>query len=254
VEFIDDYRLLVTLGPLGDDLICVVLMDTEKDMGGVPAQMSFQLPPYFYDFGYPSLLLERGAHKPSPGERLAPVHQDPTQRIVALSVPYSLDYLIFSVEALVQLSEGREGCEIGWDEWKEHAAMPSIRQSDLVGVWVSGCRFFCITSPGYGPDAKIEVYDFSKKGRVDHPSEEYHQDLDGVRCLSSAGVNTQLPWDAKESIDVFMNFGHENVIFFRVSVLHLSLVTRLNDAFHVAGQAPKDDPEVEEPVLHIWTF
>jgi hypothetical protein len=198
VEFIDDYRLLVTLGPSKDDPLCVVLMDTEKDMGGVPAQTSFQLSPYFYDPGYPSLLLERGAHKPSPSERLAPFHQDPTQRIAALT--YFPRYLVFSVEALVRLSEGREGCEIGWDEWKEHVVIPSIRQSDLVGAWVSGCRLFCITSPGHGPDARMEVYDFSKKGRVEHLSEEDHPDLDGVRCLSFAGANAQLPWDVEELV------------------------------------------------------
>jgi hypothetical protein len=254
VEFIDDYRLLVALGSSKDDLLCVALMNTKKDTGGVPAQTSFQFPPYLYYPGYPPLLLERGVHKPSSAERLAPFHQDPTQRITALAVPFSPEYLLFSVESLVRLSEGREGCEIGWDEWKEYTAMPSIRQSHLVGAWVSGCRFFCITSPGHGPDARMEVYNFNKKGRMEYLSEEFHPDLDGVRFLSSAGANAQLPWNVEESIDIFMNFGHENVIFFRVSLLYSSLATRLNDASHVAGQTPKDDPEAEEPVLHIWTF
>jgi hypothetical protein len=48
-----------------------------------------------------------------------------------------------------------------------------------------------------------------------------------------------------------MNGGHESVIFFRVSVLHLSLATRLNDALRVAGQVPKDDPEAEEAPTHM---
>jgi hypothetical protein len=224
-------------------------MDTGKDAGGVPAQTSFKLSRYLDEFDYPSLLLERGAHKPSPSERPAPFHQDPTQRIAALSISGPPGYLIFSVEALVRLSEGREGCEIGWDEWKEHTAIPSIRLSGLVGVWVSGCRLFCTTSPGYGPDTRMEMYDFSKKGRKEHLGGEDHPDLDGVKCLSFAGANAQLPRDVKESFEI--NGCHESVIFFSVSVLHLCLTVKLNDALRVAGQSPRDDPE--EP-LHIWTF
>jgi len=48
-----------------------------------PAKTSFQFSPYLRDFGYPSLLFERGVRKPSPAERLAPFYQDPTQRIAA---------------------------------------------------------------------------------------------------------------------------------------------------------------------------
>jgi hypothetical protein len=250
VEFIDDYRFLVTLGPFEDDITHVVLMDTEKDMGGVPAQTSFQLSPYFCAFGRPSLLLERGAHKPSPSERLAPFYQDPTQRIAALT--YLSGYLVFSVETLVRLSKGREGYEIGWDEWTEHVVAPSIPQSDLLGIWVSGCRLFCITSPEDDIDARMEVYDFSRKGCVEYLSEEDHPDLDGVKFLPFAGADVQLPWDVDELVDT--NGSHESVMFFCVSVLHLHLGTRLNDALRVAGQVPKDDPNAEESTLHIWTF
>jgi hypothetical protein len=220
-------------------------------MGGAPTQTSFQLSPYFFGFGYPPLLLERGVHKPSPAECPAPFHQDPTQRIAALSV-FSFGYLVFSVEALVRLSEGREGREVGWDEWKKHVVIPSIRQSDLVNAWVSGCRLFCITSAGRSPDARMEEYDFSKKGRVEYLSGEDHPDLDGVRCLSPTGASAQLPWDVDELFDI--NGSHESVMFFRVSVLHLYLATGLNDALRVAGQVPTDDPEVEAAALHTWSF
>jgi hypothetical protein len=252
-EFIDDYRLLVTLRSSEDDFLRVVLMNTEKDMGGVPAQTSFQLSPYFDAIGYPSLLLERGAHKPSPGERLAPFHQDPTQRIAVLCVSRSPGSLIFSVETLVQLSEGHEGCEIGWDEWKKHVVAPSIRISGLTGAWVSGCRLFFINSVGDDPNARMVMYDFSKKGRVEHLSEEDHPDLDGVRCLSFAGSNQQLPWDFDELM--YINGGGDSVVFPCVSVLHLSLTTRLNEALRVTGQVPNDQPQVGlGDALHVWTF
>jgi hypothetical protein len=249
-EFIDDYRLLVALRSSKDDPQSVVLMNTEKDMGGVPAQTSFELSPYLDDY-YPSLLLERGAYKPPSSERLAPFHQDPTQRIAALT--YFSGHLVFSVETLVRLSEGREGCEIGWDEWKKHVVIPSIRQSDFPSTWVSGCRFFRITSAGHPSVSRMEVYDFSKKGRVEHLSEEDHPDLDGVKCLSFAGANPQLPWDVGRLI--YMNGGRDSVVFTHVSVLHLSLATRLNDALRVAGQVPEDRlPGGLEGALHVWTF
>jgi len=192
MEFIDDYRLLVSLGSSFDDPPCVVLMDTGNGIGGVPVQTSFHSP-YFRDPGYPTLLLERGVHKPSPAERLAPFHQDPTQRIAALSMPYSLGCLVFSVEALVRLAGGREGCEIRWDEWKKHVVIPSIPRSDFVNAWVSGCRLFCITSAGHGQDAEMEVYDFSKKARMEYLSEQVNPDLDGVRYLSSTGADARFP-------------------------------------------------------------
>jgi len=231
-----------------------MLMDTEKDMGGVPAQTSFQLPPYLRDFGYPLLLLERGVHKPSPTEHLAPFYQDPVQRIVALSMSKSLDHLVFPVEALVRLAEGREGCEIGWDEWKEHVVIPSIHVPDLANTWVSGCRLFCITFSGYARlDANMEVYDFSKKGRVKYLGELANSGLGGVRYLSSTGVCLKLPWESFYFAG--MDGGHDSVALFIVSVLRLSLATRLNDAFHVVGQtANYFPPGDEEGNLHIWSF
>ena len=228
-------------------------MDTEKYTGGVPAQTSFLLSPHFSFLEYPSLLLERGVHKPPPAEHLAPFYRDPAQRIAALAIPDILCYLVFPVEALVELAEGREGCEIEWDEWKEHVVIPSIHVPDLVDIWVSGCQLFCITSPGYGRVVNVEVYDFSKKGRVKYLGEQADLDLGEVRYLSSTGVYAKLPCGAFGLIGT--GGGWDSVVFFAVSVLRLSLATRLNDVLYVAGQAKVYHPqENEEGVLHIWSF
>ena len=192
-------------------------MDTKQDVGGAPSQTSFHLSPYFRGPRRPSIILERGAHKPSPVGYLAPFHQDPAQRIVTLAMPYSFGYLIFPAEALLKLAEGREGCEIEWDEWKKHVAIPSIHQPDFVNVWVSGCRLFSIASPGYGLDAHMEVYDFSVRGRAEYLHEQPNPDLGGVRYLAPTGVVAQLPWDIDELLD--MNGSHGNVVFLRVSSL-----------------------------------
>ena len=99
-DFIDDYRLLVNLGSSLDyhDLPYIVLINTEKDLGGAPVQTSFHLPPYFRGFD-PPLLLEQGMHEPSPAECLAPFHQDHTQRIAMLSMPS--EKFVFPVGALL---------------------------------------------------------------------------------------------------------------------------------------------------------
>ena len=223
-------------------------------MGGVPARTSFQLFPYLPDLWDPSLLLEWGAHKPSPAEHLAPFYQDPAQRIAALSMPRSLGYLVFSVETLVRLAEGREGCEIGWDEWKKHVVIPSIHRPDIADVWVSGCRLFCIDSVEDDSEPTMGVYDFSKKGRVEYLGERADPDLVGVRYLSSTGARVQLPWEDAELVNV--SGGRDGVIFFVVSVLRSSIATKLNDAFHVVGQGIEYFPREreEEGFLHMWKF
>ena len=223
-------------------------------MGGVPAQTSFRLSPYLRDLWDPSLLLERGVHKPPPAEHLAPFYQYPAQRIAALSMPRSLGYLVFPVEALMRLAEGREGCEIGWDEWKKHVANPSIHQPNIADVWVSGCRLFCINSAENGSEPTMEVYDFSKKGRVEYLGEQADPDLVGVRYLSSTGARAQLPREDAGLIDV--SGCHDGVMFFVVSVLHSPLATKLNDAFHVVGQATEyfSREREEEGSLHMWKF
>ena len=231
MEFIDDNRLLVSLWKLESDLPCVVLVGAEKDIGGDPAQMSFQFSPNFSFLEYPSLLLECGAHKPPPVEHLVPFYQNSPQRIAVLAIPGRLCYLVVLVEALMKLAEGREGCEIGWDEWKEHLVIPSIHQPDLVNIRVSGCRLFCVTSQGHSPVVSVEVYDFSKKGRAEYLGERAHPDPGGVKYLSSTGVYLKLPCETLELIDT--DGGCDSVIFFAVSVLHLSLATRLNDTLYV---------------------
>ena len=156
-----------------------------------------------------------------------------------MSKPFG--HLVFPVEALVRLAEGREGCEIEWDE--EHVVIPSVHEPDLANIWVSGCRLFCITFTGYGgPDTNVEVYDFSKKGRVKYLGEPANSGLGGVRYLSSTGVCLKLPWRSFDLIG--MDGGRDNIALFIVSFLHLSLATRLNNAFHVVGLTTKYYPLV----------
>jgi len=164
------------------------------------------------------------------------------------------NYLVFPVEALVGLAEGREGHEIGWDEWKKHVVIPSIHKPNHRKIWVSGCRLFCVTCPRYGPNAIMEVYDFSKKGRVEYLGKRAHSDLGGLRYLSSTGASVRLPWRATEFIG--MDGGSDSAAFFIVSVLHLSLATGLNDAFHVAGQDKEYFHQEYEQggTLNIWSF
>ena len=246
-EFIDDYRLLVSLGSSKDVPQCVVLMDTEKDIGGAPVQTSFHLPPYFRTFDCPSLLFERGMHEPSSAECLAPFHQDCTQRIAVLSMPYPSGHIVFPVEALLRLADSREGSEIGWDEWKMHALIPSIPELHLADLCVSGCRLFSSTS-AHGPNVEVEVYDFGLRGRAKYLSEQVNASLGGVRYLASTGTNARPPWHVDELYD--MGSGHGSVVFFRVSILFFSYAVRLTDVV----QFPNDPTEDDDGVLHIWSF
>ena len=46
----------------------------------------------------------------------------------------------------------------------------------------------------------MEVYDFSKKGRVEYLGKQAHLDLGGLRYLSSTGASVRLPWKSTEFI------------------------------------------------------
>ena len=244
MEFVDDYRLLVNLRSSGDDDIpYVVLIDTE---GGDPVETSFHLPPYFRGSD-PSLLLERGIHEPSSAECLAPFHQDRTQRIAVLSMPYPSGHIVFPVEALLKLAKGREGCEIGWDEWKRHALIPSIPTDELALSCVSGCRLFSINSENHS-DIEIEVYDFSMQGRAKYLGDRVNMDLGGVRYLVSTGTIAKLPRGDDDLYDV--SGGHDSVLFFRVSVLLFSCAMKLSDVAQILDVSAED----VEGVFDIWSF
>ena len=208
-------------------------------------QTSFQFPVHFRGFGRPFLLLEQGMHKPSSSECLAPFYQDHTQRIAALSMTHPSDNLFFRVEALLKLAEGREGCEIGWDEWKMHVVIPSLPDPDLVRAWVSGCRLFYINLAATGK-AAVEVYDFSMRGRAKYLREQANANLGGVRYLVSTGTNARLPWETYKVFD--MRGGHDSVVFSRVRILLFSCTMGLSDV------AQMIDGPIGEDTLHIWSF
>ena len=214
-EFIDEYRLLVTLRLLKGDPPCVLLVDTEKDVGGGTfAQTLFRLPPSFSPARPPFLLLERGAHKPSPTEYLAPFYQDPAQRIAVLDIGDHFPYLAFPAEALLKLARDNEGCEIEWDGWKEHVIISPIHQRGVSETaWVSGCRLFHF---GNGLNTPLEVYDFSTWGRVRLQTKQDSPDLGTVRYLQSTKLRPYPPWDPTKRY--FMGGGRESIVFFQVSV------------------------------------
>jgi len=189
-EFIDDYRLLVNFNAW-DKPPFFVLVDTEKVVGEAPMRTTFHLSPHLHQLEQPSLLLERGVHEPSPAESFAPFYQDPTQRIAALFLPFSLYFIVFRVGALLELLKNHEGSEIGWDEWKELVVSSPIDhdQPSVLDTWVSGCRLFCIF---HGLDAEMILYDFSIQRRANHLSEQVDEDLGGVRYMLPTDASAQV--------------------------------------------------------------
>lgn len=208
----DDYRLLIRLGPTADTPPSLVLVDTGKDVRGVPVQTFFLLAHFLEGLAF---TLDRGAHKPSPAESLAPFHHDPTRRIVALDMRRDSCRLVFRVEVLLELLKVREGTRIGWDEWKHHAVIPSIAVDNRVvyAVRVSGCRLFFICSKVPSLGFRMEMFDFSMQGRTKHLSERA-SGFGVLKHLSPTAI-VQNPQDIL--FDGGAHSGHDSIIFLHVS-------------------------------------
>ena len=211
MEFIDDYQLLASLGSTPDLPQSLMLIDTE-DVGGSPTQTTFHLTPQFKNSGGPYLFLEQGVHKPSPEESQAPFYPDPAQRIIVLSVHSTKCYLAVSVGALLELKSRREA-EIGWDEWKSHVAVLRLPSDPrMVALWVSGCRFFSISSAHPSQGGQMQVYDFSVRGRAQYLSEEVDQQFSGLRYMLPTPAQAQIPRRPIHSCS-----GHDSIVFVCVS-------------------------------------
>ena len=216
-EFVDDYRLLVTVASSNNNPPCVLLIDTEKDAERTPVQTLFRLHSCCITTA-PSLLLERGAHKPSSTEYLTPFYRDPTQRIAVLDMIYPFPYLVFPVEALLKLARCHEGCEVEWEGWKKHVVFPDVEYG-LADAWVSGCRLFRFRKH---KNTEMEVCDFSMRGRaIGRLGEETVPELGVVKRLQPTRVKLSLPWRLRDKFDVYG--GHDSILFFGVSALRLSL-------------------------------
>lgn len=250
-EFIDEYRLLASVKATFDEPPSLVVIDTGKETRGAPVQTTFCLPPSFSDTGHLFLLLERSAHRPPPVEALAPFHQDPAQRIIALAAPYFPYHLIFQVGQFLGLLQSREGSKIGWDGWKGCVVVPSIDRVPF-RVWVSGCRLFCVGTPDNCQGAQMEVFDFGMKGRGRYVSKRVNEILGGVSYLSSTGVRRRVPCDDM----LIMSSSGRSTGFSYVSVRVLCslLGMGLNENLDVTAQWVLEDGREGKAKLHIWIF
>jgi hypothetical protein len=165
-------------------------------MGGTPIQTTFYLSSHFAYSESPSLILEQGMHNPPPTESLAPFHQDPAQRIIALGFQSHPLHLVVRVEALLEMFKDREGTEIGWDEWKNNLVVPSSSCTlDPHSAQVSGCRLIYFWSMSVTHSgAKMEVFDFSVEGRAKCLRRGSNEWLgETMSHLSSTGGRVQIP-------------------------------------------------------------
>jgi hypothetical protein len=194
-EFIDDYRLLIILKLWANGRPSLVLIDTGNDIGGTPIQTTFHFPPQLSHSVSLSLILERGMHKPSPAESLAPFHQDPAQRIIVLYIRHDQLYLTLRVGALLELFKDHEGTKMEWDEWKDRVVIPSSPRGTWTpdAVRISGCRLIYFWSTAGGSGYEMEVFDSSMQGRAKCSRKWTNGWLGTKTYLPPAGGRVRIP-------------------------------------------------------------
>jgi len=195
--------------------------------GGTPTETVFYLPGVGLPEG-PTLIFEQGAHPPFPGGPSVPFHQDPAQRIIVLWAKQHPHYIVIQVGALLQLAEGREGCEIMWEELGDRAFFPLL-DLKCERVRVSGCRLFSVHRNEDDFGAYTSVYDFSAGGLAKYTSKQVDRTHDsattpsklipgfqsGARYLSPTGASAQIPSD----FGLYPTVGYDNLLLFCVSVV-----------------------------------
>ena len=217
-EFLDDYRLLVSLAPTFDTSHSLVLMDIEKFEGGLPEFIHLFLSPTFAYSAHSSLLLERGMHKPSIPESLAPFHPDPSQRILVFRSSPNSPCLVLRVQALLELLAGSDvGSCFSWQMWVGSAIAYAIDLSLWEGlhIWVSGSRLFSLHGNRSGSGPWLEAFDFSVRSHFDHQSRNADKNLTQGRIASFGQEGVQIQLD--DVLDVYA--GHDSIALSEVSAL-----------------------------------
>ena len=213
-EFVDDHTLLLSLESSRNAPPSLVMMDTLVFVGGPPIRTSCRFSDFFKPFGAPYLLLERGAHKPTPAESSAPFHRDPTQRIAVLCFQSAQNHLVLLLGDLLKLLKSREGSDIGWNEWKTHVIMISPKVCHKNPL-VSGCRLFFTYPTHNNPGLQMKVYDFSMQGRARYLCEWPSEELEIEKHMTTTEAKAQIPWTWVRETYV----AHDSIIFTHVSVI-----------------------------------
>ena len=201
MKFLDDYQLLVPLRPTKDAPPSLVVMDTRKVVERAPMKTVFHLSPHFANSGELSIQLEPGVHSAVLAESPAPFHQDPTQRIVVLRMESPPHHLVLQLGVLLKLLKGREGSEIGWDEWKNAVVVPCLGE-ECWDIWVSGCRLFSARPMDDCRDSLVKMYDFSYQGFANSLSDEAPHGVGSpeLEAAFRSGVRYMLPIEARAPI------------------------------------------------------
>lgn len=223
IEFLDDYRLVISVSPSGHaGSPSLLLLDTEWVSHMVPAQTLFHGP---VSYRHWTCLFEAGGYNASAQDILAtPFYPAPSQRILALSTDPQGWFCVMKVEALLKLARERAGEEVQWEEWKPYLAQifleETSRTAHNMGPWVSGFRLFFVSAQNDGR-CDLHVYDFSSHACTKFLPREGND----VVCVGPV-VGHRLPWQAGDIYDI--TFCHDSMIVQLVSHFLISqkLVTQ----------------------------
>ena len=100
-------------------------------------------------------------------------------------------YLVVSVGALLELNS-RGGIEIEWLEWRDHVVIACPFMDETLRPFGPRTPVLLYSSMQSFLDARMQVHDFTLRGRARYLSKEANRSLCRLRHLSSTPAQAQI--------------------------------------------------------------
>ena len=154
----------------------------------------------------------------------APFYPDPSKRVLAVDLPGCGSTFVMKTEVLLGLARDRGGEFLEWEQWNAHRI--EVQVGDVVTLWVSGPRLFCIPlDVADVEETRMDVYDFSAQASARYLKLTTDGGGAGRRFMRPSVRGPPLPQDVFEVY--FADGGHDSIVLLAVNTPRSLNLTRI---------------------------